>query len=197
MDYGDGEKGVALLNRGLPGNNVEGGVVMLSLLKCTALKEGYGEGGGWNFKTKTSDGYELGVQHEFEYALAPHQGDWRQAQIIRRGMEFNRPLIALKVAKHPGRLPRRWSLVEVEGESLAISALRHTPQGTVVRVYETEGRQEAGAGLRFAWPVVRAEETNLIEQEARSLSCEGKVLRFEIGPFEIKTFRVALDPGGG
>jgi alpha-mannosidase len=194
MDYGDGEKGIALLNRGLPGNNVEGGVMLLSLLKCTALKEGYGEGGGWNYKTRTTDGYELGVRHEFEYALVPHPGDWRQAQLVRRGAEFNRPLIPLKAARHPGRLPRRFSLIQVEGESLVVSAVRHTPAGTVVRVCETEGRRQA-ARLRFAWPLDKAEETNLIEKEVRPLSWEGEALRFEIGPFEIRTFRVGLRPG--
>lgn len=195
MDYGDGKQGVAVLNRGLPGNNVEGGVMLLSLLKCTALKEGYGEGGGWNFKTKTSDGYELGVQHEFDYALVPHQGDWRQGQLTRRGMEYNRPLVVLKATKHRGRLPKRWSLIEVQGESVAVSALRATPGGTVVRVYETEGRKQA-AKLRFAWPLCKAEETNLIEEEERPLSWSGDTLDFELGPFEIKTFRVGLRSGG-
>ena len=195
MDYGDGEKGVSLLNRGLPGNNVEGGVMLLSLLKATALKEGYGEGGGWDNKTKTTDGYELGVPHHFDYALVPHQGDWREAKVSRHGMEFNRPLLGLKTTKHPGRLPQRFSLIEVSGESLAVSAVRDTPQGTVVRVYETEGQAQAGAQLRFAWPLEEAAETNLIEKEARPMDCAGNTLTFDIGSFEIKTFRVILRPG--
>ena len=196
MDYGDGQQGLAVLNRGLPGNNVEGGVMMLSLLKATALKEGYGEGGGWDNKTKTTDGYELGVRHEFDYALVPHQGDWREAKVSRRGMEFNRPLQGLKATKHPGRLPQRFSLIEVKGESLAVSAVRDTPQGTVVRIYETEGRAQAGAQLHFAFPLDSAAETNLIEKEVRPLACTPgtQTLTFDIAPFEIKTFRVVLLP---
>ncbi len=42
MDYSDTDHGIALLNRGLPGNCVDHGVVLLSLLKAKALKEGYG-----------------------------------------------------------------------------------------------------------------------------------------------------------
>ncbi|MCC7264749.1 MAG: hypothetical protein IT369_19710 [Candidatus Latescibacteria bacterium] len=194
VDYGDGKQGVSVLNRGLPGNNVEDGVMMLSLLKATALKEGYGEGGGWDNKTKTTDGYELGVRHEFDYALVPHQGDWRQAQLCRRGAEFNRPLLGLKTTKHAGRLPQRFSLIEVKGENLAVSTVRHSAEGTVVRVYETEGRSQAGAQLRFAFPIQSAAETNLIEREAQPVACTpgSQILSFDIAPFEIKTFRVVL-----
>ena len=37
IDYGDGTRGVALLNRGLPGNNVADGTMMLSLLRSARL----------------------------------------------------------------------------------------------------------------------------------------------------------------
>ena len=38
IDYSDGEKGVALLNRGLPGNNVADGTILLSLMRCTSIE---------------------------------------------------------------------------------------------------------------------------------------------------------------
>ena len=56
MDYSDTDHGIALLNRRPPGNCVDHGVVLLSLLKAKALKEGYGESGGYNKNTKTTDG---------------------------------------------------------------------------------------------------------------------------------------------
>jgi alpha-mannosidase len=215
MDYSDGRKGIAVLNRGLPGNNVEGDVLLLSLLKCTALKEGYGEVGGFSKSTKTTDGYEKGVTHRFDYALAPHAGDWREAQLYRRGMEFNRPLLLVKTAKHPGRLPQRLSLWSVSAANVVVSAVRASapagaeddrssrptdhprPQGIVLRVYEAEGRAVRGVTLRSAYPLAGAVETNLIEKEARPLdgTLDEQSLSFDIDPFEIKTFRVT--PAGG
>ena len=195
MDYSDTDHGIALLNRGLPGNCVDHGVVLLSLLKATALKEGYGESGGYNKNTKTTDGYELGVTHEFDYALVPHEGDWRDAGISRRGMEFNRPLMGLKTTRHEGSLPQRFSLMEVaEGDGLAVSTVRDTPEGMVVRVYETEGRGQKAAQLRFTFPLKAAFETNLIEQEASPLPLTSgeRSLTFDITPFEIKTFRLVF-----
>ena len=46
VDYGNGQQGVALLNRGLPGNNVADGTMMLSLLRSTRIVA-YGFGGGY------------------------------------------------------------------------------------------------------------------------------------------------------
>jgi len=194
MDYSDANKGIALLNRGLPGNSVEGDILTLALLKCTALKEGYGEGGGWNKNTKTTDGYEIGVPHTFDYALVPHAGDWRDAEIVRRGMEFNRPLIALKAAKHAGRLPSQNSLFTVSAENVVVSAVKTTAEGIVVRVYEAHGQPTTDVSLGSAAEIKSASETNLIEQDASPIPVEasGRAIQFDIGAFEIKTFLLTL-----
>lgn len=188
MDYSDGKKGVAILNRGLPGNSVEDNILTLALLKCTALKEGYGESGGWNKNTKTSDGYEIGIPHGFDYALVPHTGDWRDAELARRGMEFNRPLIALKAANQTGSLPKRWSLFTVSAPNVAVSAVKASANGIVVRVYETDGKEAKGVALASAIAIKDAEETNLIEQEAQTVAVKENAIAFDIKPFEIKTF---------
>ncbi len=195
MDYSDTRKGIALLNHGLPGNSVEGDVLTLALLKCTALKEGYGEGGGWNKNTKTTDGYEIGVPHTFDYALVPHAGDWREAEIVRRGLEFNRPLIVLKAAKHTGLLPSRHSLFTVSAENVIVSAVKASSEGIVVRVYEAHGQETTGVTLGSAAEIKNAWETNLIEKESNPLSVEasGRDIQFDIGAFEIKTFVLKLN----
>ena len=75
---------------------------------------------------------------------------------------------------------------------MVVSAVRHSPDGMIVRVYETEGRAAPGVTLRLAARLAEASETNLIEKEARPVQVEpdGRSLRFDIGPFEIKTFRL-------
>ena len=99
-----GERASRCLTAGLPGNNVDDDVMLLSLLKCTALKEGYGEVGGFSKSTKTTDGYEMGVTHTFDYAIRPARGRLARGEAYKRGLEFNRPLIALK-ADEPVRPP--------------------------------------------------------------------------------------------
>ena len=84
-DYGNGSQGLALLNRGIPGNNVADGVMMLSLLRCTEIVA-YGIGGGYEGQGSSS-GFEIGKENTFDYALVPHGGSWQQAHIPRHGQQ--------------------------------------------------------------------------------------------------------------
>jgi alpha-mannosidase len=194
LDYGDSEKGVAVLNRGLPGNNVEDGVLLLALLKCTSIAEGYGEVGGFSKSTKTSDGYELGVNHQFDYALLPHAGDWRAAQLYRRGAELNRPLIVQKTSVHPGRLPGRLSLVAVSAPNVVLSAVKTGKDNLILRLYEAEGRPAPRVVLTSAFDIESATDTDLLEKETDALALvpEGRTLTVDLDAFEIKTLRVQL-----
>ncbi|MFM7320903.1 MAG: alpha-mannosidase [Armatimonadota bacterium] len=195
MDWSDGGRGVAVLNRGLPGNSVEGGVAMLALLKCTALKEGYGEIGGFSKSTKTTDGYEKGVRHEFDYAVLPHGGDWREADLVRRGAEFNRPLRAIKPAVHAGELPARRSFWSVSSEHVVLSAVRVDDDGAVVvRVYEAHGSNAAGVAIRSAWDIVSAESVDLVEQGGTpvAVGADGRSVTIDVAAFGIRTVRLRL-----
>ena len=90
-DYSDGNKGLALLNRGLPGNNVADGTLMLSLLRSARISA-YPFIGGFEPGESSDLGLELGVERTFDYALVPHSGDWRDAAVYKAGAEFNHPL---------------------------------------------------------------------------------------------------------
>ncbi len=93
---GDGERGVALLNRGIPGHSLVGSVLTASLMKCVKVVS-Y-DAGGYSAKTRDELGFEIGVTHRFEQALLPHAGNWQHAQMYHEGMAFNAPLIVRKVS---------------------------------------------------------------------------------------------------
>ena len=193
MDYGDGEYGLSLINRGLPGNNVDDGVMMLSLLRAAQLVA-YAFAGGYEPGVSSASGQELGKRLSFDYALLPHRGTWREARAYRAGLEFNNPLIVCKAAPHPGELPKRWGLVEISPDNVVLSALKPGEDGlTVLRVYEAEGRPVQGATLRVKPGLLGAEEADLLENAQAKLHVEGgQLIRFDLGPFEIKTFRLRL-----
>ncbi len=123
IDYGNGERGVALLNCGLPGNNVVDGTMLLSLMRCTSIVA-YGFGGGYEPGMTSDTGFELGQERTFDYALAPHAGDWGTARVYRHGMELNRPLMVRTAACHAGELPPRWGLLEVTDPGVVVSACK-------------------------------------------------------------------------
>jgi alpha-mannosidase len=187
-DFGDGEHGVALINRGLPGNNVADGTMMLSLLRSTRV-DVY-----WGVEAQRSNtGLELGKELTFRYALAPHAGDWRGAGVFRTGLEFNNPLIVRKMASHAGTLPKTWGLLEVSPANVVLSALKPAKDGqTVIRVYEAGGRATSGATIKLHAKVVSAHEANLMEDSGTEARVREDTLRFDLHPFEIKTFKVRL-----
>jgi alpha-mannosidase len=195
VDYGDGRHGLGLLNLGLPGNLVTDGTMMLSLLRSHTLGA-YGFGGGYEPGMSSDTGLQLGQERTLRYALFPHEGDWRQAGVFRAGLEFNNPLICRKVSRHAGRLPRRWSFLEVSHPEVVVSALQPGPAGTIlVRAYEATGRPASKVKVKFASTVTGARGCNLMNDECGKYETTGNTLEFDIGPFEIKTFKLQLQPG--
>ncbi len=195
IDYSGDEYGITLLNQGLPGNNVVDGVMLLSLMKCTALEGGYGD---MKLGPVTVQGFEKGKTHVFDYALVPHKGGWQEAAAYRRGAEFNRPLIVWKPGGRPGMvngsLPEKLSFLKISGETIVLSAVKETPHGMIVRFYEAAGKRVEDASLETAWPVSAAYWTNLIEKDEQPIPLGGETRRipFAIRPFEIKTIRLVF-----
>jgi alpha-mannosidase len=195
-DYGDGRRGLALLNVGLPGNVVSDGTMMVSLLRAHTLGA-YGFGGGYEPGMTSDSGFQLGKERTLRYALVPHAGDWREAGVYRAGLEFNHPLLCRKVLRHGGPLPKRRGFVDVSSPHVVVSALKPGPGGaTVLRVYEAAGRRAAAVKVKLRAKVLSAREANLMEDAGRALETAGDGVQFDLGPFEIKTCLLRLGPAG-
>ena len=78
IDYGDAAHGLSLINQGLPGNNVADGKLMLSLMRSARLIS-YGFIGGYEQGVGSDTGLGIGGKYTLNYALVPHNGDWRSA----------------------------------------------------------------------------------------------------------------------
>ncbi|GAB1512113.1 NEW3 domain-containing protein [Actinophytocola sp. KF-1] len=125
IDVGAGDAGqdeyagrsVALMNRGLPGFAVDAaGTLHASLLRsCTGWPSGV-----WIDPPRRTvpDGSNFQLQHwthEFRYAVAAGDGDWRAAGIAENSAEFSRPLHAVITSDGGERgLPGRGSLLRAE-----------------------------------------------------------------------------------
>ncbi|MFZ1934965.1 MAG: glycoside hydrolase family 38 C-terminal domain-containing protein [Thermoguttaceae bacterium] len=188
IDYGNGRKGVALLNRGLPGNNVADGTMMLSLLRSTRIVS-YGDASG-GYGAGSDASLELNTERTFDYALIPHASDWRDAGIYRDGMEFNQPLVAWPMSVHRGSLPKRWGFLEITPHNIVVSAMKPGADGVaVLRVYEATG-QATTAKIRLPRQTTAAEEVNLMEDPGRKLPVADNALQLDFHPFEIKTIKL-------
>ncbi|MBM3498249.1 MAG: hypothetical protein FJX74_06215, partial [Armatimonadetes bacterium] len=191
IDHSDGHRGLALLNRGLPGHAVHDGTLLLSLLRCTRIVA-YGFGGGYGPGMSSDSGLQLGRDLALEYALVPHAGDWRAAGLYRDGLEFNHPLIAVKAGSHDGPLPGRWGLLHVSPGNVVLSALKPSRDGTaVVRLYEAAGQPTPNVRVRLPAGVSRVEEVDLLEDPVSPLPVAEGCVELGLGAFQIKTLRFA------
>ena len=192
VDYSDTTRGLTLINRGIPGNNVDDGVMMLSVLRASQLVA-YGFSGGFEPGVGSTTGQELDKKLGFDYALVPHQGTWRDERSYRQGLAFNNPLVVRKATAHDGDLPARWGLLTIKPDNIVLSALKLSHQGSLaLRVYEAEGRQVNGVEIHFNAQLESVAETNLLEEPITAIIHDQHQFAFDIGPFEIKTFRLHL-----
>lgn len=191
VDVSDGAHGLAVINKGIPGHGLIGNELSTSLMKCAKIVA-YGAVGGYDPATKVDAGFEIGVRHRFEQALLPHTGDWRAQQLHHEGMAFNAPLIVRACARHDGPLPVRGSFVALEPANLALHAMFVDGRELVLRVAEAAGEPAQGK-IELRWPIAAVNETNFVGDHSRRVRAARDSFRFNATPFEIKTFRVALD----
>ncbi|GBC71988.1 Mannosylglycerate hydrolase [Candidatus Calditenuaceae archaeon HR02] len=130
-------------------------------------------------------------RHVARIGLYPHTGDWREAQTIRRAIEFNNPLIARLEEPHEGNLPKTYSFIYVDGDDAPATAVKQAEDSTdiVLRFYEPHGR-EATVTLRVAPGVKEAQEADLLERPTKPLIIENNQLKLTLKPHEIKTILI-------
>ena len=173
-----GGHGLGLLNDSKYGFDVRGNIMRISVVHGPTDPDPEADRG----------------EQELLYSLYPHAGGWAEAETFRRGYELNNPLLARVGMIHPGRWPAEQSFLRVSPPNVILSSLKkesgYFNRAAVLRVYEISG-EEAEAGIEFPGPV-EAQETDLIERPLEKIKTDGKMLKFKIKPFEIKTFRVTL-----
>lgn len=176
IDDVDGSYGVAILNDCKYGYDVKNGTIRLSLLRGPVDPDPQADIG----------------QHKASYAIYPHQGNWMEGEVLKRGWEFNNPLVLFQASPHPGSLPPEWGFLKVEGDAIATAIkLAEDSQDLVIRLVEFNGRK-ARATLTFPASIASAYETNLLEEKTKSLTFQGNRLTVDLSPYEIKTVEVKL-----
>jgi alpha-mannosidase len=138
--------------------------------------------------------------HRFTYSLYPHPGDWQEAATLHQAAGLNQPLLAVvlpvgQAERGVGAFaPGRPGLV-CDAANVVVSAIKlaedqpASGRAVIVRVYEAHGKP-AQARLQPAWPITRAEETDLIEQRVADLPVTNGSVTLQLAPHEIKTVRM-------
>ncbi len=176
IDSADGSYGVAILNDCKYGYDVKNGTIRLSLLR-----------GSVDPDPQADMGF-----HKASYAIYPHKGNWQDGEVLKRGWEFNNPLIAFQTTHHKGPLPQEWGFVKVEGDAVATAMkLAEDTDSLVIRLVEFNGRK-AKTTLSFPFPITSVYETNLLEKRIKPLPFQANQVTLQFSPYEIKTVEISL-----
>jgi alpha-mannosidase len=122
--------------------------------------------------------------HEFAYALLPHAGGWREANVLGQAAVFNAPLRFTELA-HEG------SFASADG-GLVLDTVKRAEgsDAIVLRLYEPYGARGT-AHVRLASPFASARRANLLEDEGEELGVDGGMIVIPFRPHELVTVLVS------
>lgn len=190
-DLSDQNYGVSLLNNCKYGYDAQPNQLQLTLLR----------GSQW------PDPEADRTQHQFTYALYPHQGHYQQARTIHKGYELNLPLktsietisnsqtssvlntLNAEDTKSHSYFIDRHSWCSLDTENLIITALKQSEISTkewIIRCYEI-GSGTTYFALHNSLGLIPAHRVNLLE-ERRSEAISTNSSQLEIMPHQITSF---------
>jgi len=127
--------------------------------------------------------------HEFTYQLVPHQGDWKEADIIQQAHFLNNPV---QVYPSIDAAVNR-SFLSTASKKTILTAFKKAEDGKswIIRLYESLGR-EFQETIYFPFRLSSVHECDLMEHNCQSLSHHEKHFACHFKPYEIKTFSVVF-----
>ena len=166
-----GKGGVALLDRGVPGREINLNTPVIYLLNAT--EKYYGYPNAW------LSGHG---KHSFQYALVVHAADWNEARIPQLAWEYNCPVIAATNC----RPVKAGSFVQTS-DNLIVEAMRRDGTDIEMRLVEALG-QPGIASVTLNLPHISAALTDLNGNHPQPLPA-GTHYQFPVKPQQIVTMR--------
>ena len=166
----DADKGIAVFNKGTMGSvrEKDGGF---------SIPLAYAAYYIWGTRMLTGD-------FEYEFALYPFTGKWADADLHRRALEYNFPLVGVAAPSAGGSLGGTFQPVKVQSSDAVVSALYRRSGQTCVRVYDCRGTG-GEVTLTSATGQTRASEVDLGGRDVGVLPNA-----FSVKPWEIKTIKL-------
>lgn len=219
VDASDGASGLAVLNPGLPEyeaiREADGEMtIALTLLRCTGwlsrpdLPSRPGNAGP---EIETPGGQCQGY-HRFEYAIAPHSGDWEQVYALAGNSSAPMSLVVCPAwsspeqlsqvfpehLRHPitatiesaeGVLPEKATLLRIEPASVVLSTLKPgEADGSVVARFYSLAPEPVRASVETYWELDTAYRSDMDERNLQRLEVlDGHRVELNVRPREVIT----------
>lgn len=169
-DLSDDAYGVAVMNDCKYGHKIHGNFIELNLLRAPSSPDPEADLG----------------DHEFTYALLPHQYDLKRSNVISESFQLNQPVALLPGAESiHNEFP-----IQLSNEDVIVEVLKKAEKenALIVRLYEPKGT-ETETTLTLA-DNAKLLETNLLEDGGRRVALKNREAVLKFKPFEIRTFKI-------
>ena len=193
VDRSDGKDGFALLSNDVTEYEAlddKNGTTYLTLFRAM----GNMIVTGWECVNRypKQDGSQLLRTMDFAYAVYPHQGDWKQANVCAQADRFiNEPAVYQVMGNHEGGMPRCGGFVKIEDPNLILSAFKKADDGVgyVLRVYNpTENTIETK--VVFFRAIKAARYSSMAEESREAAAFDENRLFIQAQSGKIVTFRL-------
>jgi alpha-mannosidase len=168
--------GVSLLNRSKYGYDIKGNVMRLSLLRSPKWPDPTADRG----------------KHAIEYALFPHAGRVDSALTVRRGYEYNNPLIPVTASRAGKKtLPAAHSFASLEPSSLVLTTVKKAEDGDAwIFQWYNAGGGDADGVLALPKAPASAALSNALEETGAPVAVSGTTVHVPTRPHALVTLKV-------
>jgi mannosylglycerate hydrolase len=207
VDVSDGQKGIAVLNKGLPQYEILHGeqpTIAVTLLAGTDymgkqdLVDRPGRRSGLH--VATPDSLLLG-KHEMNYSIVAHAGNEIEAEVARKASEFTTPFVTIpvNVKSEVASLEDESTFITLDDNGLALSAVKKSENkdSLLVRIYNTTNQPIASAKVQIN-PIyfreinlVNLNEKSLADGDERIQIIDNEIRLADIKPNEIFSFQLS------
>ena len=196
----DRNKSLTLINQGLPEyeskKSIEGVSISVTLMRCVGwlsrddLSTRKGKAGP---QMPTPEAQCLG-NYDFKYSILLNDKNWTKRKVWKDAYNHNVPLIVKTTNQHTGQLPKEFSFIQIEPETVIVSALKKADnkEQLVIRVFTIDSK-ETHVKITFSKMIKKVSHLNLNEEpieEETPIETNGNNLLFHIMPNKIITIGV-------
>ncbi|OZB94131.1 alpha-mannosidase [Paenibacillus sp. XY044] len=190
VSISDGAAGLTVANQGLneyevlrDGNNT----IAITLLRSVS------ELGDWGVFA-TPEAQCLG-EHIVKYAIYPHQGTVIESGVFAEAYQFQTPWFHTQTAHQQGALPANYQMLNWNGSTLALSALKMSlaNDDAVVRFFNLAKHDEE-LSLTAQFPIASAYHSDILERRHDEIPLEAQTIKQTVGKCQIVTYALQIKP---
>ena len=175
-DLSEENYGVTLINNSKYGYSINKNIMSLTLLNAPLWPDPNANRG----------------KNIITYRLYPHKGNLQKAKTIKKGYEFNNPILLFDTDKHNGKLKMENSFIKILPKNILLTTIKYAEGKKdvwVLQFYETDGKQTK-AKLQFNNTPKKVTNSNFIEEDIGQINFNSNTIEINVQANEVKTLKI-------